>query len=358
VAKAAGELRVTPSAVSHQLKALQDLLGVKLLATARGGALLTADGDRFASELIIGMTAIRAAYQRIKPGRVFVLEVNPLLALALRIGPSENAPAGEGVISRIASRPAGTELGAADAALRLGARLAPPIHHRPIPLHPRGARSRFALEAASVVRCERGRVGAHAPARTNPLHSAAALTDPAALQRASRMRPRRDQPSGNGAKIMDKAAFEIIGNVGSVEIKAIKGGKKLAVLSVTTSERWKRDNGDWAEKTLWHRVAVFGGPPPRGDSRADAQDHVERIEAQVQKGTRVRLVGQVRPASYDDANGVTRYTVEFVVGPFGDVEILARAKPREADGPAAETSQLPRAKRGKATAAGDVEATA
>ena len=161
---------------------------------------------------------------------------------------------------------------------------------------------------------------------------------------------------------MDKAAFEIIGNVGSVEIKAIKGGKKLAVLSVATSERWKRDNGangdEWTEKTLWHRVAVFGGPPPRGDSRADAQDHVERIEAQVQKGTRVRLVGQVRPASYDDANGVTRYTVEFVVGPFGDVEILARAKPREADGPAAETSQLPRAKRGKATAAGDVEATA
>ncbi len=149
---------------------------------------------------------------------------------------------------------------------------------------------------------------------------------------------------------MDKAAFEIIGNIGSVEIKAIKGGKKLAVLSVATSERWKRDNGanggEWAEKTLWHRVAVFPGPK------------VERIEAQVQKGTRVRLVGQVRPASYDDAKGVTRYTVEFVVGPFGDVEILARAKPQGSDEPAAETSPPPRTKRGKAAAAGDFEATA
>jgi len=142
---------------------------------------------------------------------------------------------------------------------------------------------------------------------------------------------------------MDKAAFEIIGNVGSVEIKEIKGGKKLAVLSVATSERWKRDNGDWAEKTLWHRVAVFPGPK------------VERIEAQVQKGTRVRLVGQVRPGSYDDAKGVTRYTVEFVVGPFGDVEVLARAKSREADAQVAET---PRAKRGKAAVADDVEAIA
>ena len=117
---------------------------------------------------------------------------------------------------------------------------------------------------------------------------------------------------------MDKASFEIIGNVGNVEIKAIKGGKKLAVLSVATSERWKRDSGEWAEKTSWHRVAVFPGPK------------VERIEAQVQKGTRVRLVGQVRPSSYDDAKGITRYAVEFVVGPFGDVEILARGKPREA----------------------------
>jgi single-strand DNA-binding protein len=152
---------------------------------------------------------------------------------------------------------------------------------------------------------------------------------------------------------MDKAAFEIIGNVGSVEIKAIKGGKKLAVLSVATSERWKREDGDWAEKTLWHRVAVFGGPPPRGDSRADAQDHVERIEAQVQKGTRVRLVGQVRPSSYDDAKGVTRYTVEFVVGPFGDVEILARAKPREA-----EAEALPAKAWGGKAANGQAEAAA
>lgn len=145
---------------------------------------------------------------------------------------------------------------------------------------------------------------------------------------------------------MDKAAFEIIGNVGSVDIKAIKGGKRLAVLSVATSERWKRDNGDWAEKTLWHRVAVFPGPK------------VERIEAQVQKGTRVRLVGQVRPSSYDDAKGVTRYTVEFVVGPFGDVEILARAKPREVDTSVAETSPPPRTKRSKTAEAAGVEATA
>lgn len=148
---------------------------------------------------------------------------------------------------------------------------------------------------------------------------------------------------------MDKATFELIGNVGSVEIKTIKGGKKLAILSVATSDRWKREDGSsrdqWSEKTYWHRVAIFPGPK------------VERIEAQVQKGTRVRLVGQVRPSSYDDAKGVTRYSVEFVVGPFGDVEILARPKPRETEAPAADDAPPPRTKRGKAVTAGDVEAT-
>jgi single-strand DNA-binding protein len=140
-----------------------------------------------------------------------------------------------------------------------------------------------------------------------------------------------------------------------VATKAIKGGKKLAVLSVATSERWKRDSGDWAERTYWHRVAVFTGPPPRSEDRADKLSNVERIEAQVQKGTRVRLVGQVRPSSYDDAKGVTRYTIEFVVGPFGDVEILARGKPRRAEAEAPPA----KAKRGKAAAAaaGDAEAT-
>lgn len=116
---------------------------------------------------------------------------------------------------------------------------------------------------------------------------------------------------------MDKASFEIVGNVGKVELKDIKGGKKIAILSVATSERWKRDNGEFAERTYWHRVAVFS--PAK----------VERVEAQVQKGTRVRLTGQVRPSSYENDKGQTRYVIEFVVGPFGDLEVLARGKAKE-----------------------------
>lgn len=116
---------------------------------------------------------------------------------------------------------------------------------------------------------------------------------------------------------MDKASFEIVGNVGKLEIKTVKGDRRIAILSVATSERWKRDNGDWSEKTYWHRITIF------------APNKVTLIESAVQKGTRLRIAGQVRPGSYDDDKGRTKYVVEFVVGPFGDVEILARGKPRE-----------------------------
>lgn len=120
----------------------------------------------------------------------------------------------------------------------------------------------------------------------------------------------------NGETTMDKANFEIVGNVGKVEIKTFGKTGKLATLSVATSERWKTEDGASREKTYWHRVTVF------------APALIARIEAMVQKGSRVRLLGRIRPGSYDDDKGRTRYVIEFVLGPFAELEILARGKPK------------------------------
>lgn len=129
---------------------------------------------------------------------------------------------------------------------------------------------------------------------------------------------------------MDRASFELIGNVGKLEIKPIKGDKKLALISLATSERWKSEDGEWTEKTYWHRVAVF------------APNKVTLIENAVQKGTRLRLVGQIRPGSWEDERGQTRYSIEFVVTGFGEVEILARGKPKaEASADEVESSAKP-----------------
>jgi single-strand DNA-binding protein len=115
---------------------------------------------------------------------------------------------------------------------------------------------------------------------------------------------------------MDRASFELIGNVGKLEIKPTRNDKRLAIISIATSERWKTESGDWNEKTYWHRVVVF------------ASAKVALIEKAVIVGTRLRLVGQIRPNSWEDNSGNTRYSVEFVVSGFGEVEILARGKPR------------------------------
>ena len=136
---------------------------------------------------------------------------------------------------------------------------------------------------------------------------------------------------------MDRAQFELIGNVGKLEIKPIKDGKKLAIVSLATSEKWKSEGGDRNEKTYWHRVVVF------------APAKVTLIETAVQKGTRLRLVGQVRPGSWEDERGMTRYTVEFVVTGFGEVEILARGKPKaEAETAPANETDSSKSRRKKA----------
>ena len=56
---------------------------------------------------------------------------------------------------------------------------------------------------------------------------------------------------------MDKANFEIVGNVGKIEIKTFGKGKsagKLATLSVATSERWKSEDGTQKDRTYSHEI--------------------------------------------------------------------------------------------------------
>ena len=132
---------------------------------------------------------------------------------------------------------------------------------------------------------------------------------------------------------MDRASFELVGNVGKLEIKPIKDARKLAIISLATSERWKAESGDWIEKTYWHRVVVF------------APAKVALIEKAVQMGTRLRLVGQVRPSSWEDERGQKRYSIEFVVTGFGDVEILARGKPKAEDQQAAPPAKVEKARK-------------
>jgi single-strand DNA-binding protein len=49
----------------------------------------------------------------------------------------------------------------------------------------------------------------------------------------------------------------LIGRIGNIDVKDTKSGDKLTNLSVATSESYKDKNGEWQEKTEWHRCTIF-----------------------------------------------------------------------------------------------------
>lgn len=49
----------------------------------------------------------------------------------------------------------------------------------------------------------------------------------------------------------------LIGRIGNIDVKDTKSGDKLTSLSLATSESYKDKNGEWQEKTEWHRCTIF-----------------------------------------------------------------------------------------------------
>lgn len=91
--------------------------------------------------------------------------------------------------------------------------------------------------------------------------------------------------------------IQIIGNVGSADMKFTSGGKALLSLSVAENHR-KRNGQEWVDDgTTWWRVTVW-------ERQAEALvDHVD-------KGTRVLVTGTVRSRDWEkDGEKRTSYDV-------------------------------------------------
>lgn len=81
--RAARELHVTPSAVSHQIRALEKFLGVSLFRRDGRQVQLTREGESYLQAVREGLTLIAAATGRIdkpRPGGVLTLSVAPAFA--------------------------------------------------------------------------------------------------------------------------------------------------------------------------------------------------------------------------------------------------------------------------------------
>lgn len=104
----------------------------------------------------------------------------------------------------------------------------------------------------------------------------------------------------------------IIGRLGAdPDIRYSANGTAVAKFNVATNERTPVGDGNWEDRTEWHRVVVFG-------------KQAEFCGNYLAKGKLIFLEGSLRTQQWEDPQGVKRFTTEIVardiqmVGGSGD----------------------------------------
>ncbi len=83
------------------------------------------------------------------------------------------------------------------------------------------------------------------------------------------------------------------------EGKTLSNGNPVANFSLATSVSWKNNNGEWQEKTQWHRVVSYKGV-------------AEFVIKNLSKGSKVMIEGSIEYREWEDQNGNKRNTTEIV----------------------------------------------
>jgi len=96
---------------------------------------------------------------------------------------------------------------------------------------------------------------------------------------------------------------KLIGSVGQQpEMSSTKDGKKIAKLSIATTQKWKdRETNEFKEKTEWHKVTVFNNKL------------AEIIEQYVNKGSLIMVEGRLQHEKWTDQNGQEKRFTHVVV---------------------------------------------
>ena len=118
------------------------------------------------------------------------------------------------------------------------------------------------------------------------------------------------------------------------EVKETSQGGKFATLSLATNEKYKDKDGEYKEKTQWHKVIVWN------------PNLAESLGRYIKKGDVVNVTGQIEYRSYE-ADGVTKYITDIVVGRFtGNVRLIPMGKTNSsnAEGPVAKAISEEKAK--------------
>lgn len=98
-----------------------------------------------------------------------------------------------------------------------------------------------------------------------------------------------------------KNKVQLIGFIGEdPKITVLDSGKKVANLSIATTDKYNNSNGDKVESTEWHQLRAWNGK-------------AEIVEKFVKKGSQIAIEGKLTTRTYEDKEGKKRYTTEVLV---------------------------------------------
>ncbi len=96
----------------------------------------------------------------------------------------------------------------------------------------------------------------------------------------------------------------LVGNVGEApRFNQSENKLMIAHFPLATNEEYTDKEGKEIKKTEWHRITVF-------NKRADA------VKNHVKKGDTLYVEGKIQTTSYDDKEGVKRYSTEIICDNF------------------------------------------
>lgn len=91
----------------------------------------------------------------------------------------------------------------------------------------------------------------------------------------------------------------IIGRLGSdPEVRYTQSNTAVANFNVATNERFKDRNGEFQERTEWHRIVAWGRT-------------AEICQEYLKKGSLVYIEGPIQTREWEDKDGQKRYTTEI-----------------------------------------------
>jgi single-strand DNA-binding protein len=120
----------------------------------------------------------------------------------------------------------------------------------------------------------------------------------------------------------------LVGRLGKdPEVKHLENGAVVANFSVATSENYKDRDGNWQERTEWHKVAVW-------------RQAAERAEKQLRKGSLVYIEGKLTTRSWEDKDGNKKYSTEVVADIFRALDRKREDSAAAADEPELATDTI------------------